>query len=100
MFRGMLAGGVSIDRATVNVAVQVAPEPAVQVAALLRADEPFMNWTVPVGAAPALLAPVTVAVNVTLPPEEMELVLAVSVVVVLTSAGAFTVMVRAPDVEA
>jgi len=54
---------------------------------------------VPVGAAPALLAPVTVAVNVTLPPEEMDIVFAVSAVVVVTGVGAVTVTVMALEVE-
>jgi len=56
-----------------------------------------MNWTVPPGAAPALLAPVTVAVNVTLPPEVTDVTLEVTAVVVFVPV---MVTVAAVDVEA
>jgi hypothetical protein len=99
------ASGISIDRVVINVAVQVpgvvlVPAVGVQVAAVPRLLAPFLNCTVPVG--PALfMAPVTVAVKVTLPPEAMDVTLAFTAIVV-DCAPAFTVTVTAlegPELE-
>ena len=48
----------------------VAPDTVVHVCAVPSAVVPFMNCTVPVGLAPAAVA-TTVAVSVTLPPDEI-----------------------------
>ena len=62
------------DNAVVSVAVQEAPAEAVapcgmQVTAVPRLLEPFLNWTVPVGPCVELLFEPMVAINVMLPPE-------------------------------
>lgn len=97
-----VGGGAKSDSVVINAAVQdpgveLVPAVGVQVAAVPSAVEPFMNCTVPVGPAPAWVVPATVAVKVTLPPEAMEVVLAVTVVVV--TCVPFTVTVIASDVE-
>src|SRR5438105_3916983 len=66
-------GGAKNDKVVMSVAMHVggvAPETAEHVCAVPSAVLPFMNCTVPVGLAP-VPAPATVAVSVTLPPEEM-----------------------------
>jgi len=80
-------GGVRNDSATVRVAVHKAvavfvPAVGTQFTAAERVLVPFMNWTVPVGPTPWLVV-ATVAVSVTLPPEEMLNVELVTVVVVV-----------------
>src|SRR5713226_1214812 len=80
-------GGVRNDSATVRVDVQKAvavlvPAVGVHVTAAERLLAPFLNWTVPVGPTPWLVV-ATVAVRVTLPPEEMLNVELVTVVVVV-----------------
>ena len=69
--RGRVNGGTNCESAVVNVAVQNAfPEldaVAVQVAAVPKLLEPFLNCTVPVGPAPLLVVEI-VAISVTLPP--------------------------------
>ncbi len=47
-----------------------------QVTGLIRVAEPFLNCTVPVGAAPLLLGPITEAVSVTMEPAVTVAVLA------------------------
>ena len=84
----MIPGG-SEEIAVVKVAVQEAPAllvaPAgVQVAAAAPSFElPFINCTVPVGPWVELLLDETTAVNVTLPPEVILLMLGVTPVVVV-----------------
>ena len=84
----MIPGG-SEETAVVKVAVQEAPAllvaPAgVQVAAAApRFELPFINCTVPVGPWVELLLDETTAVNVTLPPEVILLMLGVTPVVVV-----------------
>jgi hypothetical protein len=92
--------------AVLNVVVRVAVHdpgvvlvPAVgvlHVAAVPWAAVPFMNCTVPVGPAPPLVLPATLAVSVTLPPEAIEVALAVTAVVVAWD-PAVTVTVTAVD---
>lgn len=78
-------GGARNAKVVVRVALHVgedAPDTAAHVWAVPRVALPFMNCTVPVGLVPVPV-PTTVAVNVTLPPEEMveaELVTVVEVV--------------------
>src|SRR5258708_7458139 len=79
-------GGVRNDNATVRVAVQkavagVVPAVGTQLTAAERLFAPFLNWTVPVGPTPWLVV-ATVAVSVTLPPEEILKLELVTVVVV------------------
>jgi hypothetical protein len=93
--KGVLRGRVSIipggneEIAAVKVAVQEAPAllvaPAdLQVAAAVpRFELPFINCTVPVGPCVELLLDETTAVNVTLPPEAILLMLGVTPVVVV-----------------
>lgn len=78
-------GGAKNDKVVMSVALQVggvAPETAEHVCAVPSAVLPFMNCTVPVGLAP-VPAPATVAVSVTLPPEEMVVAELRTMVVVL-----------------
>jgi hypothetical protein len=80
-------GGVRSDSVVINVAVQdpgveLVPAVGVHVAAVPRAAVPFMNWMAPVGPAPLLVLPVTLAVRVTLPPDAMDVALEVNAVVV------------------
>ena len=82
----------------VKVAVHVVPPlPAVQVAAAPSAALPFMNCTVPLGAATFIEAAVTVAVRVTLPPDAMDVALDETDVVVVTLLTTFTA--TAADVD-
>jgi hypothetical protein len=81
--------GTTCDSAVVSVAVQSAfpeleavPAVGVQVTALPKLLEPFLNCTVPVGPAPLLFV-FTLAVNVTLPPDAILVTLGVTVVVVV-----------------
>lgn len=97
--RSRPAGGAKKDKVVVSVALHAggdAPDTAVHVWAVPRAVLPFMNCTVPVGLA---LAPVpvaaTVAVKVTLLPEETLAEELVTVVVVATP----TFSVNGDDVE-
>lgn len=85
MWRGA-GGGARNESVVLSVAVQDAvveavPFVVVHVAAVPSAADPFMNCTVPVGPAPWLVV-ATVAVNIMLPPEAIEVALAVTVVVV------------------
>ncbi len=80
-------GGVRNDSATLRVAVQKAvavfvPAVGVHVTAVERVLAPFMNWIVPVGPTPWLVV-ATIAVSVTLPPEEILKDELVTVVVVV-----------------
>jgi len=77
-------GGARKAKVVVNIAVQVgdvAPDTAVHVCAVPSAVVPFMNCTVPVGLAPVPV-PTTVAISVTLPPDEILVDELVTVVVV------------------
>jgi len=79
-------GGAKNDKVVMSVALQVgdvAPETAEHVCAVPSAVLPFMNCTVPVGLAPVPV-PTTVAVSVTLPPEEMVVAELVTVDVVVS----------------
>jgi hypothetical protein len=95
-------GGARSDSVVINVAVQVvALAAAVHVAAAPRAVVPFMNCTVPPGAATFIAAAVTVAVSVTLPPEAIDAALDVTTVVVVCFAPPVTVtIIGGADVEA
>src|SRR5260370_12367633 len=97
-------GGVRNDSATVRVAVQkavavVVPAVGTQLTAAERLFAPFLNWTVPVGPTPWLVV-ATVAVNVTLPPEQLLNAERVTVVVVVpavvATVGAVGVMCGPP----
>ena len=79
-------GGARKAKVVVNIAVQVgdvAPDTGAHVCAVPSAVVPFMNCTVPVGLAPVPV-PTTVAVSVTLPPDEILIDELVTVVVVAT----------------
>ena len=80
-------GGARNAKVVISVAVhvgEVAPDTAVQVCAVPSAVVPFsINCTVPVGLAPVPV-PTTVAVSVTLPPDEILIDELVTVVVVAT----------------
>ena len=96
--------GASNDSVVISVAVQnavVEPEPAVgvHVTALPSATDPFMNCTVPVGPAP-VLAVVTFAVSVILPPDGILVTLGVTVVVVGVVVAAVIVNVTAAELLA
>src|SRR5277367_2227380 len=83
-----VGGGAKSDSAVVIVAVHVGgapvfwlnPVPEPHVTALVKAVEPFVNWTVPVGAAPLLVGPITVAVSVTILPAIMDVELALTAI--------------------
>ena len=93
-------GGTRNDNVVVRVALHVgdvAPATPVQVVAVAISAVPFIKEIVPAGLAP-LPVPVTVAVKVTLPPEEMLVAELVRAVVVLTSPLAVRVNVTAPEV--
>ena len=82
------ANGINCESAVVRVAVhrafpdvEAVPDVGVQVAALPKLLDPFLNCTVPVGPAP-LLVVFTVAARVTLPPETILVGLGVTAVVV------------------
>ena len=78
-------GGARKAKVVISVALHVgdvAPDTAVQVCAVPSAVVPFMNCTVPVGVAPVPV-PTTVAVRVTLPPDEILMDELVTVVVVV-----------------
>src|SRR5271168_1307690 len=97
-------GGVRRASVVIRVAVHVpgveaVPAVGMQVAAVPRAVVPFMNSTVPVGPAAALVVPVTFAVKVTLPPEAIEVTLGVSTVVVAW-VPLVTVTLMAAEVDA
>ncbi len=73
-------GGARSDSVVISVALQeVVLVPAAHEIGAPSAADPFMNCTVPVG---GVVVPVTVAVSVTFPPEEIDVGLAVSAVVV------------------
>ena len=85
-------GGVRNAKVVVRVALQVgedAPDTAIQVALAPSRAVPFMNCTVPIGLAP-VPAPVTVAVNVTLPPEAILVDELVTIVVVCSPTASGT----------
>ena len=90
-------GGARKAKVVISVALhvgEVAPDTAAQVCAIPSGVDPFMNCTVPVGLA-AAPAPTTVAVSVTLPPDEMLVDELVTVVMVVCP----TASVKADDVE-
>ena len=90
----MLFGPTVVNAVVIKVAVQeVVLVPAAHVTRAPRGAEPFMNCTVPPGGATFIAAATTVAVSVTLPPEAIDVGLAVTVVVV----AAVTVTVAAAD---
>ena len=97
--------GVSCDKAVVSVALQLpgvvlVPAVGMHVAAVLPSGvEPLRNWTVPVGPAPLLPVPVTVAVRVTMPPEATEVALDVTTVDVTVVPPEVTLKVLAGAVE-
>src|SRR5277367_5162821 len=82
-----VGGGAKSESAVVIEAVHIGgapvfwlnpvPEPHVTVP---KAVEPFVNCTMPVGAAPLLVGPTTVAVSVTVVPAVMEVELALTTV--------------------
>ena len=96
-------GGVRSASVVIKVAVHVpgveaVPAVGMQVAGVPSAAVPFMNCTVPVGPAAALVVPVTTAVKVTLPPDAIEVALGVTTVVV-TCVPPVTVTATAADVD-
>jgi hypothetical protein len=96
-------GGARNASVVISVAVQVpgvvgVPAVGVQVAAVPSAVVPFMNCTVPVGPARALVFPVTFAERVTLPPDATVVTLGVTTVVVTWDPAA-EVTVMALEVE-
>jgi hypothetical protein len=64
-----------------------------------RACVPFINWTVPVGPAPLLVEPVTVALRVTVPPVATVVALEVMAAVVAVVPEELAVMVLEPVFE-